>query len=72
MKSLKILMTSLIIVFFLSCEKNQEENKSLCENDCNCEGDIICEFGGIDGKNTCLDFDTEATDSTMLFDNVQH
>jgi len=38
----------------------------------NCDGDVICEFGGIDGRNTCLDFGIEATDSTMLIDNVQH
>lgn len=38
----------------------------------NCSGDIICEIGGIDGRNTCPDFFTQATDSTMLYDNVQH
>jgi hypothetical protein len=38
----------------------------------NCEGVVICEFGGIDGRCTCPDFDTEAADSTMLYDNVQH
>lgn len=38
----------------------------------NCEGVVICEFGGIDGRNTCPDFATEATDSTMLFDYVNH
>jgi hypothetical protein len=38
----------------------------------NCNGEAICEFGGIDGRNTCIDFETEATDSTMLIDNVQH
>lgn len=36
----------------------------------NCEGEVICEFGGIDGRNTCPGFDTEALDSTMLFNNV--
>jgi hypothetical protein len=37
----------------------------------NCQGDVICEFGGIAGLNTCIDFQSEATDSTMLFNNVQ-
>lgn len=37
-----------------------------------CNGNVICEFGGITGLNTCPDFETEATDSTMLFDYVQH
>ena len=38
----------------------------------NCQGDVICEFGGIDGRNTCPDFASQATDSTMLFDYVQY
>ena len=38
----------------------------------NCEGDVICQFGGIIGMNTCPDFFEEATDSTMLWDYVQH
>jgi hypothetical protein len=38
----------------------------------NCDGDVICEFGGIAGLNTCLDFQETATDSTMLLDCVQH
>jgi hypothetical protein len=38
----------------------------------NCLGEVICEFGGIDGRNTCPDYATEASDSTMLFDYVQH
>ena len=37
----------------------------------NCQGDVICEFGGIAGLNTCIDFHSEATDSTMLFNNVE-
>lgn len=36
----------------------------------NCTGEVICEFGGIDGRNTCPDFETEATDSTMLFQSI--
>jgi hypothetical protein len=32
--------------------------------------DIICEFGGIAGVDTCPDFDTEATDETILWDNL--
>ena len=38
----------------------------------NCEGEVVCEFGGIDGRNTCPDFTNEATDSTMLLDLVNH
>lgn len=38
----------------------------------NCGGEVICEFGGIDGKNTCVDFETEASDSTMLFRSIQN
>jgi hypothetical protein len=38
----------------------------------NCQGEVICEFGGIAGLNTCIDFHSEATDSTMLFNNVNH
>jgi len=38
----------------------------------NCEGNVICEFGGIAGLNTCPDFETAATDSTMLVDCVNH
>ena len=36
----------------------------------NCEGEVICEFGGISGQNTCPDFAEKATDSVMLFTNV--
>lgn len=36
----------------------------------NCDGDVICEFGGIAGQNTCPDFETAATDSTMLINAV--
>ncbi len=38
----------------------------------NCNGDVICEFGGIDGRNTCPDFATEATDSTNLFISINN
>jgi hypothetical protein len=38
----------------------------------NCDGEVICQFGGIGGLNTCPDFHAEASDSTMLFDGVQH
>jgi hypothetical protein len=37
----------------------------------NCQGEVICEFGGIAGLNTCIDFHSEASDSTMLFNGVQ-
>lgn len=36
-----------------------------------CDGNIICEFGGFAGINTCPDFEAEASDSTMLFNFVQ-
>ncbi|MCD4698013.1 MAG: hypothetical protein K8S16_17450 [Bacteroidales bacterium] len=38
----------------------------------NCSGEVICEFGGISGLNTCPDFFENATDSTMLLNYVQH
>ena len=38
----------------------------------NCQGDVICEFGGILGRNTCPDFHETATDRKMLFNNVQN
>lgn len=35
----------------------------------NCKGEIICEFGGIAGLNTCPDFEKEATDKIILWEN---
>lgn len=35
----------------------------------NCSGAVICEFGGIAGINTCPDFDKEATDKFILWEN---
>lgn len=35
----------------------------------NCEGEVICEFGGIVGLNTCPDFEEEATDPQILYAN---
>lgn len=35
----------------------------------NCEGNIICEFGGIAGLNTCPSFDSEATNKIILWEN---
>lgn len=32
-----------------------------------CERNKVCEFGGIAGLNTCPDFDTEATNGTIIF-----
>lgn len=32
-----------------------------------CLGEKICEFGGIDGRNTCPDFQDSATDEVLLF-----
>ncbi|WP_010522684.1 DUF6970 domain-containing protein [Aquimarina agarivorans] len=46
-----------------------------CINNCadaleivyDCDENIICEFGGIAGLNTCPDFETEATNRKVLF-----
>ncbi len=35
----------------------------------NCAGNVMCEFGGIAGLNTCPDFDTEATNKKLLWKN---
>lgn len=37
----------------------------------NCDGEVVCEFGGISGQNTCPGFEEKATDSVMLFNNVE-
>ena len=34
-----------------------------------CEKNIVCEFGGIDGRNTCPDFYQIATNEEILYDN---
>jgi hypothetical protein len=36
-----------------------------------CSGSVICQFGGIAGLDTCPGFFETATDSTMLYNNVQ-
>jgi hypothetical protein len=35
----------------------------------NCGGNIMCEFGGIAGLNTCPDFDSQATNKKLLWKN---
>jgi hypothetical protein len=35
----------------------------------NCTGNKMCEFGGIAGVNTCLDFTSEATNKKLLWKN---
>lgn len=35
----------------------------------NVNQDVICEFGGIAGVNTCPDFETEATGKVILYGN---
>lgn len=35
----------------------------------NVDQDVICEFGGIAGVDTCPDFDTEATGELILYGN---
>lgn len=37
----------------------------------NTQGEVICEFGGIAGLNTCPDFYDTATDRRVLFSNIQ-
>lgn len=34
----------------------------------NCEGESICEFGGIDGRNTCPDFEANAVLQEILYE----
>lgn len=34
-----------------------------------CSGNVICQFGGFAGLNTCPDFGTEATDKKLIFKN---
>ncbi len=36
----------------------------------NCSGDVICEFGGFAGANTCPDFEQTATNKTLLWTNT--
>ncbi|MEQ9403285.1 MAG: hypothetical protein RIM99_06870 [Cyclobacteriaceae bacterium] len=36
----------------------------------NCEGEVICEFGGIAGLNTCEDFATTATNPVLLYSST--
>ncbi|MFY0600019.1 MAG: hypothetical protein JXR03_10135 [Cyclobacteriaceae bacterium] len=33
--------------------------------------ELICEFGGIDGRNTCSDFSNEAIDPILIFSSVE-
>jgi hypothetical protein len=35
----------------------------------NCEGNVICEFGGIAGLNTCPDFDKNSTNKIIIYEN---
>jgi hypothetical protein len=35
-----------------------------------CEGTVICAFMGIDGRNTCTNFDADATDRIVLLDGI--
>jgi hypothetical protein len=34
-----------------------------------CSGEVICELGGIDGRDTCPDFYDQASDPVILFSN---
>ncbi len=35
----------------------------------NCQGQVICQFGGIAGLNTCPDFYDTATDKKVIWKN---
>ena len=35
----------------------------------NCSGEVVCEFGGIAGINTCPDFNKNATNKIILLEN---
>jgi len=35
----------------------------------NCKKELICEFGGIAGLNTCPDFEDNATNKIILYEN---
>jgi hypothetical protein len=35
----------------------------------NCSGDVICQFGGIAGFNTCPDFEEKATNKKVIWRN---
>ena len=35
----------------------------------NCSGEVICQFGGIAGFNTCPDFEDKATDKKVIWQN---
>ncbi|MFC2090915.1 DUF6970 domain-containing protein [Bacteroidota bacterium] len=34
-----------------------------------CEGNVICEFGGFDGRNTCPDFESSVTNMELIWTN---
>lgn len=36
------------------------------------EKNVICEFGGFVGKNTCPDFEEKATDKKILYNNIEN
>lgn len=36
----------------------------------NPKGEVICQFGGIAGLNTCIDFDGKAKNPKVLFDST--
>lgn len=38
----------------------------------NCNGEKICEFGGIEGRNTCPDFQDKAINKKLLWRNYNH
>jgi len=34
-----------------------------------CEGNVICEFGGFDGRNTCPDFESNVSNMELIWTN---
>jgi len=54
-------------VFFIdSCAENCNDSLQTVYN---CIGEVICEFGGIAGLNTCPDFEDMAMNKIILWEN---
>jgi hypothetical protein len=34
-----------------------------------CEGNVLCEFGGFDGRNTCPDFENSVSNMELIWNN---
>ncbi|WP_010178873.1 DUF6970 domain-containing protein [Aquimarina agarilytica] len=53
-----------VVYFVDDCVNNCADSLALVYD---CDENVICEFGGIAGVNTCPDFEAEATDRVILF-----